>query len=126
MAIKENPNAAMFVRNLGQIYTYSRRFDEADKTLRQVAGMIKDPSPVYIEIGMNAQKAQRYPTAEEAFKKALEISPQTGNIHIYLSRLYLLMGKKEASLVEEKAFRAWERKKAEDELRRQNITPTSH
>lgn len=126
MAIKENPNAAMFVRNLGQIYTYSRRFDEADKTLRQVAGMIKDPSPVYIEIGMNAQKAIRYPAAEEAFKKALEISPQTGNIHIYLSRLYLLMGNKEAALTEEKAFRAWERKKAEDALRLQKITPPSH
>lgn len=107
MATKESPKQVIFWRNLGQIYSYARRFDDADKTLRSVAGMLKDASPVYIEIGVNAQKAGRYPEAETAFRKALEISPKTGNIHLYLSRLYIRMGNKDASLKEEQAFREW-------------------
>jgi cytochrome c-type biogenesis protein CcmH/NrfG len=72
---------------------------------------------------MNAQKAQRYPVAAAAFQKALQISPQTGNVHLYLSRLYLLMGDKAASLEEEKLFRQWERKKAEEKTRRLMASP---
>ena len=109
MATKEAPNVVLFRRNLGQIYSYTRRFDDADKTLRQVAEMAHDPSPVYIEIGVNAQKAGRYPVAIEALQKALQLSPKTGNIHQYLSYTYRLAGDKAAALQEMQAFHAWER-----------------
>ncbi len=123
MATKEAPKQIIFWRNLGQAYSYSRRFDDADKTLRNVAGMLRDASPVYIEIGVNAEKAGRYPVAEEAFKKALELSPKTGNIHVYLSRLYLRMGNKDASLKEEQAYREWNKELVANKIQKDTAPP---
>jgi tetratricopeptide (TPR) repeat protein len=118
MATKESPEMVMYWRNLGQLYSAARRFDEADKTLRKVTEMTRDPSPVFVEIAVNAQKAGRYPEAIEAYKRALEIRPQDGTIHLYLSRAYMLAGDMEASRREEQEFRRWERKNQEENLKR--------
>jgi tetratricopeptide (TPR) repeat protein len=123
MATKESPEMVMYWRNLGQLYSAARRFDEADKTLRKVTEMTRDPSPVFVEIAVNAQKAGRYPEAIEAYKRALEISPQTGNIRLYLSRAYQLAGDMEAARREEQEFRKWERKNQEENVKRAPSAP---
>lgn len=123
MATREAPEMVMYWRNLGQLYSAARRFDEADKTLRKVSEMTRAPSPVFVEIAVNAQKAGRYPEAIEAYKRALEISPQDGNIHLYLSRAYMLAGDMEAARREEQEFRAWERKNQAEKLRRARGAP---
>jgi tetratricopeptide (TPR) repeat protein len=112
-AVKAEPNSYPYMRNLGQLYAVMNRFDDADRVLRQAAQLARDPSPVYIEIGVNLQKAGRFPQSIEAFRKALEISPETGNVHQYIARSYQRMGDLTAAARAEAEFRAWERKRAE-------------
>lgn len=110
MALKEDANAYLFIRNMGQLYSYLDKTEEADSFLRKALPLAKDPSPVYIEIGMNAQKRNKMDDAVAALKKSLEISPQTGNVHLYLSRIYLRQGNKELAAKEDAAFREWQKR----------------
>lgn len=104
-----DPKNYAYWHNLGQVYSYAKRFQDAERALGEALKLARDPSTVLIELGMNAQAARRYPGAIAYFQRALEASPKTGNIHSYLSRAYHLSGDEAASLREMQAFRAWER-----------------
>ena len=109
LTVKESPNSYAYWHNLGQIYSYARRFQDADRALLRALGLAHDKSTVYIELGMNAQNAGRLADAIAAFKNALESNPGTGNVHIYLARAYQRQGDQESAKREEAAFRRWNR-----------------
>ncbi len=124
MALKEDGNSYLFLRNMGQLYSYTDRTAEADTLLRKALTLTKDPSPVYIEIGMNAQKANKLDDAVAAMKKSLELSPQTGNVHLYLWRIYQRQGNKALAAKEEEAFRTWQKAEIAELTRRQKAAGT--
>ena len=66
-----------------------------------------------------AYEAGKYPEAIALFRQALEASPQTGNIHLYIARAYHFMGDKSAERREEVAFRTWQREALEADARAQ-------
>ena len=108
MAVRESPDNYGYLHNLGQIYSYAHRWDEADRTLRRARELGHDPTTVLIELGMNAQGALRFQNAETYFRSALSASPRTGNIHSYLTHLYRLWNKEAEARAEEKLYRRWE------------------
>jgi tetratricopeptide (TPR) repeat protein len=108
-SVKQDPGNFAYWHNLGQVYAYARRYDDAEKALAKAQGLTPKPGTVLIERGMNAQTAGRYNDAVERFKEALEASPETGNIHLYLARVYPRLGDAESASREEAAFRQWER-----------------
>ena len=112
MTVQEAPDNYGYWHNLGQIYSYSHRWDDADMALRRAQALSQDPTTVLIELGMNAQRALRYQSAEDYFKNALAASPGSGNIHSYLTRLYRQWHKEAEARNEEKLYRRWELKRS--------------
>jgi Flp pilus assembly protein TadD len=118
MTVQQSPNNYGYWHNLGQIYSYARRWDDADRALRRAQELAQDPSTVLIELGMNAQGAQRFQIAEGYFKSALVASPRTGNIHHYLSDLNKLWKREQEARNEAKLFHQWEKENAAERRRR--------
>ena len=108
MTVQEVPDNYGYWHNLGQIYSYARRWDEADRALNRARALTPDPTTSLIELGMNAQGALRFESAESYLKSALAASPRTGNIHSYLAHLYRQWNKEAEARKEEKMFRHWE------------------
>jgi Tfp pilus assembly protein PilF len=109
MTVQQDPNSYANWHNLGQIYSYAKRFPDADRALKRALDLARDKSTVLIELGMNDQSAGRFKDATESFKKALETSPSSGNIHLYLARNYQRLGDAASAKSEEEAFRKWNR-----------------
>ncbi|MCX6378450.1 MAG: hypothetical protein NT023_03090, partial [Armatimonadetes bacterium] len=107
-------------------YSYIDKTEEADTLLRKALPLTKDPSPVYIEIGMNAQKRNKLDDAVAAMKKSLELSPQTGNVHLYLSRIYQRQGNKELAAKEDLAFREWQKREIAELNKRHEALNSTH
>lgn len=126
LALKEDENSYLFLRNMGQLYSYTDKTQEADALLRKALPLTKDPSPVYIEIGMNAQKRNKLDDAVAAMKKSLELSPQTGNVHLYLSRIYQRQGNKELAAKEDLAFREWQKREIVELNKRHEALNSTH
>ncbi len=126
LALKEDGNSYLFLRNMGQLYSYVNNTEAADTFLRKAVALAKTPSPVYIEIGMNAQKRNRLDEAVAAMKKSLELSPQTGNVHFYLSRIYVRQGAKELAAKEDAAFREWQKREIAEINRRHEAQNALH
>lgn len=107
LTVQANPDSYAYWHNLGQIYSYARRFADAEKALKRALELAKDKSTAYIELGMNSQSAGKTAEAIEAFKNALQANPGTGNIHLYLARAYQRLGDQASARREEEAFRQW-------------------
>lgn len=109
------PNSYTYWHNLGQVYSYARRTDDAERALKRALSLAPRSftSLLSIEQGMNAQNAGRFSEAVRYFQEALAASPETGNIHLYLARVYQRMGDETSAQREEAAFRQWERRKQE-------------
>ncbi|HZO91100.1 MAG TPA: tetratricopeptide repeat protein [Chthonomonadaceae bacterium] len=126
MTVQLEPNNYGYWHNLGQIYSYARRTDDAERALQKALSLAKDPTTVLIELGMNAQNAGRFPQAVDYLQKALAASPQTGNVHLYLARIYPRMGDQAAAQREEKLFRAWQREQLARQLAHQLARQSRH
>lgn len=116
--VKELPDSYSNWHNLGQIYSYAKKFPDAERALKRASELAKDPTTVKIELGMNAQSAGRIQDAIGYFKEALTSSPGTGNIHLYLARNYQRLGDMQSARKEEVLFREWN--KAQSHARRSN------
>jgi Flp pilus assembly protein TadD len=108
MTVQQDPNNYGYWHNLGQIYAYARRWDDADRTLHRAQALAHDPTTVLIELGMNAQSAGRFANAADYFHSALDASPKMGSIHHYLAHVYHFMGRETEEKAEERAFRIWQ------------------
>lgn len=108
-SVKLKPDDYGYWHNLGQIYSYDRRWDDAERALERARTLAHDPSTALIELGMNAQRAGRFEAAERDLRDALAANPKLGDVHLYLTRLYRHWGKESQATEEEKLFRAWEK-----------------
>lgn len=108
MTVQLASNNYGYWHNLGQVYSYAHRWDDADRALHRALELAHDPSTPLIELGMNAQDARRFEDAEKYYKSALVSSPKTGNIHLYLTHLYQKWNKEPEAHDEERLFRRWE------------------
>jgi tetratricopeptide (TPR) repeat protein len=108
-SVKQDAGNYAFWHNLGQVYAYARRYDDAERALAKAQELTPKPGTVLIERGMNAQSAGRVRDAVSRFQEALKASPETGNVHQYLARAYQRLGEAEAGAREEAAYRRWER-----------------
>jgi len=126
MTVEQNPNSYNYWHNLGLIYSFMRRFDDAERALLRATELIRNPSTAYIELGMNAQRAGRFDRTVEFFKKALEASPETYNVHLYLARAYERLGDLESARREEKTFRQMERRHQQLKLQRNRPVSDAH
>jgi tetratricopeptide (TPR) repeat protein len=109
VSVQIEPENYAYWHNLGQVYSYAKRTEDAERALGKALTLARDPSTVLIELGMNAQAARRYPDALKYFQRALAASPKSGPVHSYLSRVYRYMGDEVSSDRELRAFRQWER-----------------
>ena len=50
LTVQESPDNYGYWHNLGQIYSYSHRWDDADRALRRAQVLARDPSTVLIEL----------------------------------------------------------------------------
>jgi tetratricopeptide (TPR) repeat protein len=117
LAVAAEPEKYAYLHHLGQVYSYAKRYPEAEATLQKALSKAQDPTTIFIELGMNAQNAGRYPEAISFFQQALQASPKTGNIHLYMARVYQRMGDKASAQREETTFRKWQRDVLEADAR---------
>ncbi len=121
LSVQEAPGNYGYWHNLGQIYSYAQRWDDAERTLLHAQTLSRDPSTTLIELGMNAQRAGRFEGAEKYLRQVLVASPKQGEIHLYLTRLYRHWKREQEARKQEQLFRVWEREEQAIKLRAQRL-----
>ncbi len=109
MSVQEEGSNYAYVHNLGQLYSYARHWDDADRTLNASLRLTPKPALPLTELGVNAEKAGRFAPAIEYFHQALAADPTNGLLHQFLYRNYQRQGDAAAAQREERAFRLWQR-----------------
>ncbi len=114
LSVKSDPKNYVYWHNLGKIYTYSRKFDRAERALETAMTLTSKPAMIYQERAVNMLNSGKYEKAIEFYKSALAASPSSGHLHHSISRTYLKLNDLANSAKEEALFREWERTKQAD------------
>ncbi len=99
-ALEASPGHPDFLRSYGMILTLRGRYEEGLARCRE--GIEKDPLSAggYGAIGRIYLAMKRWPEAEDAFRRALEISPNATSMHSLISITYFKRGKLDEALAE--------------------------
>ncbi len=105
-AIREDPNEAVFHRNLGCSLEELGQLEEAVDSYERVIGFEPNDAGIRNNLGNVLLKLGRFVESESAFRRALEISPDFAGAHKDLGILLLLNGR----MTEGWAHYEWRRK----------------
>lgn len=87
--LKEHPQDVSMLVNMAEAYEKSGLLDEAAALLEKAAAL--DPGAAYIhnKRGIVYRKMKKYALSEQAFKSALEITPDDPYLYFNIGRLYV-------------------------------------
>lgn len=91
-AIEINPNYAVAISNIGQLYEESGKLDEALKWRKKAMSVAPMNAPILYRIGKNFMDLGDDEKAEQYYKKSLELQPDLPLPYRGLSYLNLLQG----------------------------------
>lgn len=114
LSVKLEPKNFGYLHNLGQIYSYAKRFEESEKILAEAETLTPKPGIIYSERALNALNMGKFKTSIEYYQKALAANPESGNIHQSLARVYQRLNDTPNATKEEALYREWEIKNKAD------------
>jgi tetratricopeptide (TPR) repeat protein len=105
-SIPKQPGVAEPVHDLADAYTKLGRLDDALKTLKAFAEANAHSALTWLLLGQAAQTKQDFVQAEQAYRKALELSPGTSRAEQGLATVLMRLGKREEAKQRLEALRA--------------------
>jgi tetratricopeptide (TPR) repeat protein len=98
--LKVDPSHAQALAYLGDIALKQDQPNEAVKYLDRVVRQRKDIRIAYLDLGAALMQLKRYPEAQTALQRAVELDATQPDAHFRLGRLYQAMGNKEKAQAE--------------------------
>jgi tetratricopeptide (TPR) repeat protein len=98
--LKIDPNHVQSLAYLGDIALKEDKPEEALTYLQKAVRQRKDIRVAYLDLGAALMQLKRYPEAQTALQRAIELDPTQPDAHFRLGRLYQAMGNKEKAQVE--------------------------
>ena len=108
-ALKLSPANAAVLRMAGHLTSYKGRFEEGIEFFRRAIEQDPLTAIPYHNLGIALDNVDRFAEAEQAYQKALELSPQLSGTRALLSMGRLALGRGEEALVDamSEPFEAW-------------------
>ncbi len=108
-ALKLEPGNADVLRDIGLLYRFLGRFDEAIQLTKQSITLDPIKAVTYLTFGQLLYYANHLEEAIASYKKVLELNPQFPRAHVYLGKVYLLQRKPELALnvISQETDEAW-------------------
>jgi tetratricopeptide (TPR) repeat protein len=88
---KNFPQDGVIRYNLGQVYFYQKKYDQAENTWTGLSDTLQDPSLLYLR-AINAKRKNDFPEAESIIKRALELDDRA-EFHDFLGAILFHQGK---------------------------------
>jgi len=87
-----SPDAYTIENSLGAVYWKAGDYDKAESAWRAVIAKHPDDPGALNNLGLLANQRHQYAEALGLFKRAIELSPRIGELHINLAETYQFMG----------------------------------
>jgi tetratricopeptide (TPR) repeat protein len=112
--LKVDPNHPQALAYLGDIALKNDKPEDAVKYLERVVRQRKDIRIAYLDMGAAMMQLKRYPEAQTALLRAVELDPTQPDAHFRLGRLYQAMGENDKAKVEFAKVQQLHEKAADD------------
>ena len=93
-AVRENPYSALMRTDLGIIYAYHKRYDQAIASFQGALKIRSDNPDTYFAMGDTYIDMGRPARAVESFQQAVVLNPQYAPAHYNLAGLYMKLGQR--------------------------------
>jgi tetratricopeptide (TPR) repeat protein len=88
-----DPNNTECLNRLAYLYLTTNRVPRALQTYKKIGGITPEDPLCHLNIGVLSARLKQFTDAEQAFRKVIELAPQSSNGYRELAQLYLMTGR---------------------------------